>query len=150
MPSIARHILRVVSLYVRLCAEKQNCCLVLVAGHRGSVICAGASCSAIKTTAVSFFQKIPPHKRIGALARQKSLTLRRGARSSGRLALPNALQPSHHDFARLSCCLYRAAASSLHTQRISRGKSVRPQASRCWLRQTLTVPAPSFVPSKNL
>jgi len=127
---------RVVSHYVCLCAEKQNCCAVLAAGHRGAVICADASCSAIKTTAVNFF-KIPPHKTKGALARQESRTLRRGVRPSGRLALPNALQSSLHAFARLSCCSYRAATSSLHTQSFSRGKSVPPQATRCWLCQTL-------------
>jgi len=175
------------SRYVLPKGRRQNCCAVLAAGHRGAVICADASCSAIKTTAVNFF-KIPPHRIKGALARQEPRTLRRGVRPSGRLALPNALQPSHHAFARLSCCSYRAATSSLHTQSISRARvcghrllavgfakrshpasshpcftrggiaclrsrsrrhSAGHRAVRCWLRQTLTVPATSSVPLKT-
>jgi len=60
---VAAHVLRVVLRYVLLCAEKQNCCAVLAAGRRGSVIWADASSSAIFPPR-DFFLKIPPQKKL--------------------------------------------------------------------------------------
>jgi len=86
---------RVVSPYVRLCAEKQNCCAVLAAGHRGAVICADASCSAIKTTAVNFFQNSPTQKNwcAGAAGVTNATPWREVFRAVGYAKCPSALPP---------------------------------------------------------
>lgn len=93
---VAAYILRVVSSYVRLCAEKQNCCPVLVAGHRGPAICAGASCSAIFPPR-AFFLKIPPTEKVSANA-VMNRTLRRQPCARG-CCCANAATRTPHGFA---------------------------------------------------
>lgn len=86
---------RVVSHYVCLCAEKQNCCAVLAAGHRGAVICADASCSAIKTTAVNFFQNSPTQTKgcAGAAGVTNATPWREAFRAVGFAKCPSVLPP---------------------------------------------------------
>jgi hypothetical protein len=64
-------------------------------------------------------------------------SLRRRVVPSGRLALPNALQSRLFACAPFRAVRIERLLHRSHTQPVPRGESVRPQASRFWLRQTL-------------